>query len=205
MSGGKSKDPARAARDRLLRLERQARGRAEAQAVADGVAETVALSRARGQAIVQADSRKRLTPYRRQTGLQWLESKGRIGPEARAAGERYGWAYRRVKMEKAIPSTLDHRVRGPFVAPDPAEIKAHGEGTEQARRKLAEFRLRLCRQSDLVAACDLICGEEKTPREIASGDRETARLEAVLKVALDILAAGGGHGAAVGGGRSAAR
>lgn len=195
MSGRKTKDPARTARDGLLRLEPQARARIEAQAVADGVAETVALSRARGQSIVQTASRKRLTPYRRQTGLQWLESKGRINAEAKAAGERYGWAYRRVKMEKAIPSTLDQRVRGQFVAPDPEEIKAHGERTELARRKLTEFRMRLCRQADLVAACDLICGEEKTPREIASGDRETARLEAVLKVALDILAAQRGQGA----------
>lgn len=189
MSGRKARDPARVARDRLLRLERQKRARAEAQAVADGVAETVALSRGRGQAIVQMDSRKRLTPYRRQSGLDWLASKGRIGPDAKAAGERYGWAYRRVKLEKPIPSTLDQRVRTGFVAPDPEEIRAHGEGTELARRKLAEFRTRLCRQSDLVAACDLICGEEKTPREVGGDDRGTARLEAVLKVALDILAA----------------
>lgn len=189
MSGRKGRDPAGVARDRLLRLERQARARAEAQAVTDGVAETVALSRARGQAITQAASRKRLTPYRRQTGLDWLQSKGRIGAEARAAGERYGWAYRRVKMETPIPSTLDQRVRTGFIAPDPEEIRAHGEGTELARRKLAEFRVRLCRQTDLVSACDLICGEEKTPREVGGGDREAARLEAVLKVALDILAA----------------
>lgn len=183
-------DTARAARDRLLRQERQAHARAQAQAVAEGVAETVRLSRARGQAIAEPTCRKRLTPYRRQSGLEWLAGKGRIGPEAKAAGERYGWAYRRVKMEKAIPSTLDERVRSGFVAPDPAEIRTHGEGTELARRKLAEFRLRLHRQADMVAACDLICGEEKTPREVAEGDRETARLEAVLKVALDILAAG---------------
>ena len=60
--------------------------------------------------------------------------------------------------------------------------------------KPATFRAQLLRQRDLVSACDLICGEEKTPREVAGGDREAARLEAVLKVALDILA-----GAAVGG------
>jgi hypothetical protein len=43
-----------------------------------------------------------------------------------------------------------------------------------------------------VAACDLVCGEEKTPREAAGGEREASRMEAVLKVALDILAAGTG-------------
>lgn len=184
-------DPARYARDRLLRLERQARARAEAAAVTQGVAETVALSRARGQAIAEpAAKRQRVCaqPYRRQTGLEWLAAKGRIDAAAKAAGERYGWVYRRVKSEKPIPSTLAERVRGAFVTPDVAEVLAHGEGTEHARRRLGEFRRRLLRQPDLVAACDLVCGEEKTPREAAGGDRDAGRLEAVLKVALDILA-----------------
>ena len=196
MSGPRTaRDPTlkaqRAARDRLLRLERQAKARGEAAAVAAGVAETVALSRARGQAIATPEAgASRARPYRRQTGLEWLASRGRIDEAARAAGERYGWAYRRVKLEKAIPSTLDPRVRGEFVAPAIEEVLAHGERTETARRKLLEFRGRLWRQADLVAACDLICGEEKTPREAADGEREAGRLEAVLKVALDILAAG---------------
>lgn len=179
------------ARDRLLRLERQAKSGAEAAAVTAGVAETVALSRARGAAIAEVRPRRGRTcvqPYRRQTGLDWLAGKGRIDAAARAAGERYGQAYRRVKLEAAIPSTLSERVRGGFVAPALSEIVAHGEGTEAARRRLDAFRRRLCRQADLVAACDLICGEEKTPREAAGGDRDAARLEAVLKVALDILA-----------------
>lgn len=120
--------------------------------------------------------------------MDWLSAKGRIGPAAKAAGEQYGWAYRRVKMTAAIPSTLGEHVRGPFVAPDPAAVRAHGEGTALARRKLGELRRRLWSQADLVAACDLVCGEEKTPREAAGGERDAARLEAVLKVALDILA-----------------
>lgn len=195
MRAPRARDPAREARDRLLRQERRAKGQAEASAVAEGVAETVALSRARGQAIAEPDvrrSRTRVQPYRRQSGLEWLANKGRIDAAARAAGERYGWAYRRVKLEKAIPSTLDPRVRGEFVAPAVEDVLAHAEGTEAARRKLAEFRRRLCRQPDLVAACDLVCGEEKTPREAAGGDRDAGRLEAVLKVALDILAGAAG-------------
>ena len=188
-----TRDPAlkaeRAARDRLLRLERQARARAEAMAVAEGVAETVALSRARGQAVAGPARRgPSAQPYRRQTGLEFLAARGRIDAQAKAAGERYGWAYRRVKLEKAIPSTLDPRVRGEFVAPAIEEVLAHGEGTETARRKLAEFRRRLSLQPDLVAACDLVCGEQKTPREAAGGERDAGRLEAVLKVALDLLA-----------------
>lgn len=192
-----SRDPGlkaqRAARDRLLRQERQGKARAEACAVAEGVAETVALSRARGQAVAEpGHAVARPQAYRRQSGLDWLAAKGRIDAAARAAGERYGLAYRRVKLERSIPSTLDVRVRGGFVAPSVADVLAHGEGTEQARRRLADFRRRLCRQADLVAACDLICGEEQTPREAAAGERDAGRLEAVLKVALDILAASQG-------------
>lgn len=189
---------ARAERDRLLRLEQRARARAEAEAVTDGVAETVALSRARGSALTRPGAPAprggrgpSAQPYRRQTGLDWLAAKGRISEAGKAAGERYGGVYRRVKLEKAIPSTLGgDPVRGGFVAPDLEAVLAHGEGTALARRRLGEFRRRLLSHPDLVAACDLICGEEKTPREVAGGEREAARLEAVLKVALDILAAG---------------
>ena len=121
-------------------------GRCSRRPSSAGVAETVALSRARGQAVTQSVSRKRLQPYRRQSGLEWLAAKGRIGAEAKAAGERYGWAYRRLKLEKAIPSTPSDRVRGAFVAPDLEEVLAHGEGTELARRKLATFRAQLLRE-----------------------------------------------------------
>jgi len=187
MRPNQRRDPAREARDRLLRLERRAKAQAEAAAVTAGVAETVALARARGEAIVDGGARK---AYRRQTGLDWLVAKGRIDARAKAVGERYGQAYRRVKLEAAIPSTLDTRVRGPFVAPSIETVLAHAEGTELARRRLAEFRRGLSQQPDLVAACDLVCGEEKTPREASEGEREAGRLEAILKVALDILVAG---------------
>lgn len=196
MSGpARGRDPAlkaqRAARDRLLRLERQAKARAEAVEVADGVAETVALSRARGAAVIGPEPGRRgarAAPHKRLNGLDWLASKGKISDEARAAGERYGWVYRRVKLEKAIPSTLDVRVRGQFMPPSLEEVLAHGEGTETARRRLADFRRRLSGHPDLIGACDVICGEEKTPREAAGGDRDAGKLEAVLKVALELLA-----------------
>ena len=188
------RDPARVARERLLRQERQARARAEAEAVAQGVAETVRLSRARGAAIAEPPAKKNrvcVQPYRRQTGLDWLASKGRIDATAQAAGERYGAAYRRAKLDPSIPSTLDMKPgRGPGPKAPPDSILALGEGTATARRRLSEYRARLSRQPDLVAACDLVCGEEMTPREAAGGDRDAGRLEAVLKVALDILAAG---------------
>lgn len=63
------------------------------------------------------------------------------------------------------------------------------EGRRQAQGELAARRAALFGQGDLVTACDLICGQELTPREAAGGDRDAGRMEAVLKVALDPLLA----------------
>ena len=67
-------------------------------------------------------------------------------------------------------------------------ILKQAAGRVRAEEELAEFRRRLFGQSDLVTVCDLICGQELTPREAGGGDRDAARIEAVLKVALDVLA-----------------
>ncbi|WP_374576091.1 hypothetical protein [Phenylobacterium sp.] len=184
-------DPARRERERLLVLERRAEARAEASAVAAGVAETVALSKARGAGFEAPAVRRgeREKPYRRQPGLDWLARKGRLTAVQRAAGERYGAAYRRAKREGAIPSSLDVKPgRSDSGGPSLNAILSHAERTASAAARLAAFRARLSNQSELVSACDLVCGEELTPREAAGGEREAGRLEAVLTVALDILA-----------------
>jgi hypothetical protein len=62
-----------------------------------------------------------------------------------------------------------------------------GRGTY--RRQLALYRGQLFGHPALVAACDLVCGRELTPREAAGGERDGLKLEAVLLVALDLLAA----------------
>jgi hypothetical protein len=180
--------------DRLHRLERQASARREALEVVRGVEESVALRRGRGEALIGPSHHTRgprATPYRRQPGLDWLAAKGRIDSRTKAAGERYGAAFRRARYaESTLPSSLKPHIRtGRFTGPDPAEVMARGEVTAAAARRLAEYRRRLSGQADLIAACDLVCGEEKTPREAAGPDRDAIRLEAVLKVALDILAA----------------
>lgn len=176
---------------RLRTLEARAAAQREARAVADGVAETVALSRARGQAVAAPPTKGRRQPYRRQTGLDWLAAKGRIGAEAQAAGERYGQAWRRVAMAPAIPSSLAVTSGGGGGGAPLDQVLAHGEATERARVRLAMFRARLAHQPDLVAACDLVCGRELTPREAVDAERDAARIEAVLKVALDLLAGAG--------------
>jgi len=189
---GRIVDPARRERERLLTLERREAAAAERRAVAEGVAETVGLSQARGAAFEAPTSGggRRETPYRRQPGLEWLARKGRLSAAQRAAGERYGACYRRAKVEGSIPSSLDVKPRSGAPGGAPlAAVLSHAEGTVQASARLAQFRGRLWRQRDLVNACDLVCGEELTPREAAAGEREAGRLEAVLIVALDVLSA----------------
>jgi hypothetical protein len=178
-------------RDRLREIERQAQTRREAAEVAAGVEETIALRRARGEALTGPVARApRATPYRRQPGLDWLAAKGRIDPRARAAGERYGAAWRRARHDEiALPSSLNPHIRaGGFTSPDPTQVLARAEATAAAARRLADYRRRLQGQPDMIAACDQVCGRELTPREAAGPDRDAIRLEAVLKVALDILA-----------------
>lgn len=172
----------------LRRLARQA----QARAVAEGVAETVALSRARGAEIEAPTTPGQRGPYRRQTGLDWLTARGRISAPARAAGEQYGQAWRRVRREAQIPSSLAFPPGvGPATQPPLDRVLAHAEGTARARALLGRLRARLSHHPDLVAACDAVCGEEKTPREATGGDREAGRLEALLRVALDLMAGEG--------------
>lgn len=184
------------ARERLLLQEAREKARAEAGAVAGGVAETVALQRARGAAFAKTapDDRRRRgpseTPYRRQAGLDWLAAKGRISEAQKAAGLRYGEAFRVAEPMVPIGSTLEVQPgMGGAGLPLKALIDLAGR-RQQAQAKLAMYRRRLGDQPDLVQACDLVCGRELTPREAGGGERDGIRVEAVLRVALDLLADG---------------
>jgi hypothetical protein len=190
---GRAYDPARAMRERLKILEARERDRAEARAVAEGVEETVALSQARGAAIeLETAGAGRLTPYRRRSGLEWLSAKGKISERQRLAGERYGACYRRAAAQPAIGSTLDIAPGSSAPGgPSLGLLLKMAEGRRRAQAELAASRQALFGQGDLVTACDLVCGQELTPREAAGGDRDGARMEAVLKVGLDLLAGAG--------------
>ena len=196
---GRIHDPARAMRERLQRLEARETERALARAVADGVAETVALGRARGAAFEKpsAESRtRRETPFRRQGGLEWLAGKGRISARQQAAGEAYGALWRRVGDGPALGSSWEAQPGGGGTAAGPSLglLLKLARGRARAGAELGEMRARLFGQSDLVSVCDLICGQDLTPREAAGGAQvEAARIEAVLKVALDLLAMGRGR------------
>ena len=180
---------ARLERERLLRLEERAKARREAQAVTEGVSETVALSRARGSGVASPTGERGQAPYRRLAGLDWLSKKGRLSPSQRLAGERYGICWRRAAAEARIASTLSDTQAG-FSAGTPLGVVLNqAEARAQARARLAFYRKKLGDQRELVAACDAICGRELTPREAAASEREVAQVEAVLGVALDLLGA----------------
>ena len=181
---------ARLERERLLILERRGKARAEALAVETGIAETIVLSRARGGAIeAPATPRK---PHRRQAGLEWLVRQGRLNDQQKRAGERYGTYYRRAAAGAAIGSSLDIKQGDNPSGASLGEVLAQAEARAAAAAKLALYRRKLHQHPVLLAACDLVCGEELTPREAARTDREAGRLEAVLEVALDLLVEAGG-------------
>jgi len=191
---GRAYDPARAMRERLKILEARERDRTEARAVAEGVEETVALSQARGAEIDREPtaSAGRAAPYHRRSGLEWLSAKGKISERQRLAGERYGACYRRAAAQATIGSTLDLAPGSSLPGgPSLGLLLKMAEGRRRALAELTQSRQALFGQGDLVNACDLICGQELTPREAAGGDRDTTRLEAVLKVGLDLLVTAG--------------
>jgi hypothetical protein len=128
--------------------------------------------------------------YRRQPGLEWLARKGRISEHQRAAGERYRDAYLVAQPTVAIGSTLEVQPGGASGGPGLKALVARADLRRSAERKLAMYRAQLSGHPALVAACDLVCGRELTPREAAGGEREGLKLEAVLLVALDLLTGG---------------
>jgi hypothetical protein len=178
--------------DRLKLQDRRAKAQAEARAVAGGVAETLALERRRGAAFAVEDGKgaARERPYRRQAGLDWLARKGRISAAQKAAGERYAEAFRIAQPTIALASTLEVQP-GLGGAGLPLKALIARAGLRQAAEgRLALYRRQLADHPALVEACDLVCGKELTPREAAGGEREGLKLEAVLLVALDLLAGG---------------
>ena len=133
---------ARLQRQREMMVCRQARDRAEAEQVAAGVAETVALSQARGAAIGAVG--KGAKPYRRQAGLEWLAMKGRLSVQQKAAGERYGALYRRASAGARIGSSLEIKPdMGSPGGPSLPQVLARAEATAQASARLMALRQRL--------------------------------------------------------------
>lgn len=125
-------------------------------------------------------------PARRKTGLEWLLSKKRITPRQFQTGERYGADFRLVSINGVEPirSCLDDTPRA-----------GGGRGTAQTFAEVdltTAERLHAARQAigfhaDMTAACDAICGKGFTPREINPDQREAAKIERTLQLALDLM------------------
>ncbi len=170
---------ARRETDRLAERLRLAREKAAGKALREGIAETIALSEARGD---------RFTPparnggvRRRKDGLDWLYDKGRISHRQKLAGEKYGDDWR--KAQAVSPrSCLDPTVRG-YHDGAPAEARAH------AALRLARARaLALNGNAPLAEAADRVCGEMLKPIDWAKGDdRLAGRLEDRAQRALELL------------------
>jgi hypothetical protein len=174
-----------AERRRLLAEEAKAKARADAQAVEAGVAETLALGVARGEAAHAPgpDRGGRPRPSRRLTGLQWAAQHGGFTEDELAAGDRYGAAYRAVAAEPALQSCLTVPEGGGM---DPARQIALAHWRAAQRDRLTRYRT-LLGHPRLIAACDLVAGMELTPRQASKDGHQAATLVELLSVALGLL------------------
>lgn len=165
----------------LIRLERRDRERAEAQAVERGVEETAQLEAVRGHFIEREKSRRgeAAKPYRRKSGLDWLIHKDRITSAQYTAGMKYADDYRKSR-DVSIKSCLGQSFGGDGLV--------QMEAREEAGKRLSAARRAMLGHAGMISLCDAICGEGGRVRDEAEGSGEAAALEAVLKVALDLLA-----------------
>lgn len=134
-------------------------------------------------------------PAEDRDGIEWLARKGRLTPRQRAAAE---YARRVIRAAEtadgaSLKSCLDVSVGGGAsgLTLRPAEASA------SAKRELFTMRwLWLGGQSDLLTVVDGVCGKGQTLRQLAGEEgadsskimRRATVLEAVLKVALDLIA-----------------
>ena len=127
---------------------------------------------------------------RERTGLEWLFHKKRISKRQADAGKRYGEDYRIAQVSglSSLRSCLNDTPGG-----------GEGIGLPQviyemeARDRLLAARQALAFQTDMIAACDLICGQQLTPWQVMGrtengSARDVARLETSVTIALDLLA-----------------
>lgn len=164
---------------RLLREAELVRMKGERLAVERGVAETIALSEARGDRFTVAKASS-TGVRRKKDGLDWLADKGRITHRQRLAGEKYGVDWRR-SQPPGLRSCIDDTVRG--FSDTPMEARAHAETMLARARALA-----LNGNGALAEACDVVCGAGLKPSDWAGGDdRLAGRYEERTQRALELL------------------
>lgn len=118
---------------------------------------------------------------RRLSGLDWLWHKKRIGPEQLAAGMKYADDYRRA---------TDISLKSCIADPRGGDGMATQEKRVAAIKRLADARKDgLSSHPGMISLCDRIAGEGDRVSALAKGDDvEVKKMEAVLDVALDLLA-----------------
>lgn len=167
-----------------LRLERQEIRRQDEAANDQRFAENVALDAARGElAVVPPKRGEARKPQRRLTGIEWMQSKGLLTDLQAQGLVIYGIDYRTAVTDITIRSGLDSTVRG-GEAPDP------GRAQQDARKRLDDAqKLALHSQSEIIVCCNMIAGQQLTPREAAEGLwRHQARMEVTTSIAGSLLA-----------------
>ena len=118
-------------------------------------------------------------------GLLWLIKKGKLTASRCAAAAVYRAAYRE-PQEGAMRSCLNVDPDGGRlgIPPDPNAARIDAERRLKAMRGCA-----LAGHEQMIAVMDGVCGGGLTLREMAGGEERAAgRLEAVLMVALDLVA-----------------
>lgn len=170
-------------RRRNLALEADAKARAESQAVADGVAETLSLDERRGAVFHRppVGRGERAKPAQRLDGLDWLAAKGRLTRRQAEAGRRYGRLVQVLEGGQVGSCLALFEVRSTAPGLSPTDVKVW------ARFKLAAAREALGDHPGLVFVLDRICGMGLKPREISKDQRESERLEDRLGIGLDLL------------------
>ncbi len=155
--------------------------RRRARRLAEGIAETIAPSEARGDRFTPCVAQRR-SRGGASDALDWLYDKGRISHRQKLAGEKYGDDWR--KAQAVSPrSCLDPTVRG-YHDGAPAEARAHAalRGWRRARA------LALNGNASLAEAADRVCGETLKPIDWAEGDdRLAGRLEDRAQRSLELL------------------
>ena len=176
-----SNTSARAAKNRA------ARDRAEEYAAGGGPARPAGRSAERGEYT------------RRMTGLAFLRSHGKISNEQGKAGDTWGRLSRMARQTdfaviKSCLAGLEGSGGGDGAGPTfPGQFDYEASASARAARwaLITAQDVALAGHAGMIAALELICGEELTPKEALpqATEREIADMISGLRIALDLLIA----------------
>lgn len=174
-----TKSEQRVLRNQFKHQEVQAARAARGQSTAVVSNELAALSAAERRKVVHSKS-----------GLEWLRDKQRLDPHQFRAGRAYGMLYRVAILPNGVRlrSCLDDTPRSGVIGV-PTSTTAHlvaAEWLADSRVRLDAARVSLGSHPGMILACDLICGQGLTPRDVNQVQREAEKLETTLRIALDL-------------------